>query len=82
MHAHQFWWAWTLRFRRYSYSQKRQICIHTNFGGCDFSGFGDIATSAIVHGHQKIQLFRIGMHISFAIHAALVRVSVRVGLKS
>ena len=59
-----------------------QICIHTNFGGCDFSGFGDIATSAIVHGHQKIQLFRIGMHISFAIHAALVRVSVRVGLKS
>ena len=40
--------------------------IHTNFGGCGFSGFGDIATFKngqispsthglyIVHGHQKI----------------------------
>ena len=45
--------------------------MYTNFGGCDFSGFGDIATFkngqffpfdpwAIVHGHQKIQLLRIG----------------------
>ena len=44
--------------------------IHTNFGGCDFSGFGDIATfkngqfslstHGLVHGHQKIQLLRIG----------------------
>ena len=41
-------------------------CIHTNFGGCSLSGFGDIATFKncqiflsdhglyIVHGHQKI----------------------------
>ena len=40
--------------------------MHTNFGGCDFFGFGDIATFKngqislsdhglyIVHGHQKI----------------------------
>ena len=44
-------------------------CINTNFGGCDLSGFGDIATfkngqfslsTLIVHGHQKIQLLRIG----------------------
>ena len=40
--------------------------MHTNFGGCDLSGFGDIATFQngqisllghglyIVHGHQKI----------------------------
>ena len=31
-------------------------CMHTNFGGCAFSGFGDIATfknGQIVHGHQK-----------------------------
>ena len=40
--------------------------IHTNFGECDLSGFGDIATFKngqfsllthglyIVHGHQKI----------------------------
>ena len=48
--------------------------MYTNFGGCDLSGFGDIATFkngqfslsilvgpwAIVHGHQKIQLLRIG----------------------
>ena len=35
--------------------------MHTNFGGCDFSGFGDIATfkndqislSTHVYGHQK-----------------------------
>ena len=23
MHVHQFWWAWSLWFRRYCYSQKR-----------------------------------------------------------
>ena len=40
--------------------------IHINFGGCDLSGFGDIATfkngqfSLSTHGHQKIQLLRIG----------------------
>ena len=77
MHAHQFWWAWPLRFRRYCYFQKRakfhflpmdyspwssknlmdrnwlkkfmQVGVdvtymHTNFGGCGLSGFGDIAT--------------------------------------
>ena len=38
--------------------------IHTNFGGCNLSGFGDIANfknSHIFHGHQKIQLLRIGL---------------------
>ena len=40
--------------------------IHTNFGGHDLSGFGDIATfkngqfSLSTHGHHKIQLLRIG----------------------
>ena len=40
-------------------------CMHTDFGGCDLSGFGDIATFkkqpnfpfdpwTIVHGRQKI----------------------------
>ena len=39
-------------------------CMHTNFGGCGLSGFGDIATfkngqislsdHGIVHGQQKI----------------------------
>ena len=39
--------------------------MHTNFGGCDFFGFGDMATIqkrpnfpfgawTIVHGHRKI----------------------------
>ena len=38
--------------------------MYTNFGGCDFSGFGDIATfkngqfslstHGLVHGHEKI----------------------------
>ena len=50
--------------------------IHTNFGGCDLSGFGDIATFkkqpnfpfdpwTIVHGRQKIQLIGIGSKNSF-----------------
>ena len=37
--------------------------MYTNFGGCNLSSFGDIATfknGHIVHGHQKIQLLRIG----------------------
>ena len=77
VYVHQFWWAWSLRFRRYGYlsktakfpfrpmdyspwSSKNLIdrnwlikimqvgvdvtCMHTNFGGRDLSGFGDIAT--------------------------------------
>ena len=44
--------------------------IHTNFGERDLSGFRDTATfknsqfslstHGLVHGHQKIQLLRIG----------------------
>ena len=45
--------------------------MHTNFGDCDLSGFGDMATFqkrpnfpfdpwTIVHGHRKIQLIGIG----------------------
>ena len=45
--------------------------IHTSFGGCDPSGFGDMATFqkrpnfpfvawTIVHGHGNIQLIGIG----------------------
>ena len=39
--------------------------IHTNFGGCNLSGFEDIANFKnghihVVHGHQKIQLLKIG----------------------
>ena len=46
-------------------------CMHTSFGGCGFSSFGDMATFqkqpnfpfgawTIVHCHQKIQLIGIG----------------------
>ena len=38
--------------------------IHTNFGGCNLSGFGDITNlknGHIFHGHQKIHLLRIGL---------------------
>ena len=74
VHVHQFWWVWSLRFRRYSYLSKTakfpfrgmdyspwswknlidwnrlkkfmQVgidvkCMHTDFGGCGLSGFGD-----------------------------------------
>ena len=102
MHAHQFWWVWSLRFRRFCYlsktakfpfrpmdyspwSSKNLIdrnrlkkimlvgvnikCMHTSFGGCGLSGFGDIATFqkrpnfpfgpwTIVHGHQKNLIYR------------------------
>ena len=98
VHAHQFWWAWLLQFRRYGYLSKMAkfpfrgmdyspwssknlinqnrpkkfmllgidvMCMYTSFGGCGFSGFGDMATFqkwpnfpfgawTIVHGHQKI----------------------------
>ena len=98
VHAHQFRWAWPLQFLRYGYlsktakfpfwgmdyspwSWKNSInrnqlkkfkqpgvnvtCMHTSFGGCDLSGFWDMATFqkqpnfpygawTIVHGHGKI----------------------------
>ena len=74
VHVHQFWWAWSLQFRRYGYlsktakfpfrgmnyspwSSKNLInrnrlkkfmqvgvdvkCMHTDFGGCGLSSFGD-----------------------------------------
>ena len=86
VHVHQFWWAWSLRFRRYGYLSKTakfhfrdmdyspwssknlndwnrlkkfmQVgidvkCMHTNFGGCGLSGFGD-KISLIVHKNGKI----------------------------
>ena len=34
MHAHQFWWAWSLRFRRYSYLSKT---AKFPFRGMDYS---------------------------------------------
>ena len=46
MYTHQFWWVWSLQFRRYCYLQKRP-----NFP------FG---AWTIVHGHQKIQSIGIG----------------------
>ena len=46
-------------------------CMHTNFGGCGFSGFGDktsfrIWPNFIVHGSEKIELNRISskIHVS------------------
>ena len=41
IHAHHFWWAWLLWFRRYCYLQKRSISPFDPW--------------TIVHGHQKIQ---------------------------
>ena len=57
-------WNWLKKFRQVGIDV---TCMYTNFGGCGFSGFGDIATLKndqislsdhglynIVHGHQKI----------------------------
>ena len=65
--AHQFWWVWSLRFQRNQLKKFMQVgidvkCMHTDFGGYDLSGFGDMATLqkrpnfpfgawTIVHGH-------------------------------
>ena len=35
-----------------------EVCMHTNFGGRDFSGFGDIATSK----NHQISLLDHGLH--------------------
>ena len=49
-------------------------CMHTDFGGHDLSGFGDIATfkngqisflsMAIVHGHQKFNALKLAQKIN------------------
>ena len=44
MYTHQFWWVWSLRFRRYCYLQKRP-----NF---------PFRAWTIVHGHQKNLIYR------------------------
>ena len=54
---------WLKKFMQIGMNVK---CMYTNFGGCDYSGFGDIATfkngqiSLSDHGHQKIQSIGIG----------------------
>ena len=50
VHVHQFWWAWSLRFRKYGYLSKTAKFL---FRGMDY----------IVHGHQKIELIGIGSKI-------------------
>ena len=54
MYVHQFWGAWSFRFRRYCHLQKRP-----NFP------FG---AWTIVHGHQKIQSIGIGSKNVKCIH--------------
>ena len=55
-------WNWLKKFMLVGIDV---TCMHTSFGGCDPSGFGDMATFqkcpnfpfgawTIVHGHQKI----------------------------
>ena len=55
-------WNWLKKFMQIGIDV---TCMHTDFGGCDLSGFGDTATLkkrpnfpfgawTIVHGHQKI----------------------------
>ena len=64
-------WNWLKKFMQVGVDVK---CMHTNFGGCDLSSFGDIATLKFgqislsdhgpspwsVHGSEKIELTRIG----------------------
>ena len=51
-------WNWLKKFIQVGIDV---TCIYTDFGGCDLSGFEDIATPnfpfnpwTIVHGHKKI----------------------------
>ena len=55
-------WNWLNKFKQVGIDVK---FMHTNFGGCGLSGFGDIATFkkkpnspfqpwTIVHGHRNI----------------------------
>ena len=69
-------WSWKNSIDRNRLKKFMQLgvdvtCMHTNFGGRDPSGFGDMATFqkrpkipfgawTIVHGHGKIQSIGIG----------------------
>ena len=70
-------WSWKNSIDRNRLKKFMQVgidvtCMHTNFGGCGDSAFGDIATFqkrpnfpfeawTIVHGHGKIQSIGIGL---------------------
>ena len=69
-------WSWKNSIDRNRLKKFMQVgvdvtCIHASFGGCESSGFGDMATFqkrpnfpfgawTIVHGHGKIQSIGIG----------------------
>ena len=65
MHLHQFWWAWSLRFRRYGYLSKT---AKFPFWGMDYSPW----SSKILIDQNRLKKFmQVGidvecMHASFS----------------
>ena len=60
IHAHQFWWVWSLRFRRYCYFQKRQISLSDH----------PLSSKNSIDRNQLKKFMQVGvdikcMHISF-----------------
>ena len=64
MHAHQFWWVWLLRFRRYGYLSKT---ANFPFWGMDYSPW---SSENLIDRNQLKILMQVGievmcMHTSF-----------------
>ena len=66
MHAHQFWWAWHLQFRRYCYLKNGQISLL----GHDYSPW---SSKNLIDWNRLKKFMQIGMdvtcmHINFGGH--------------
>ena len=59
MHAHQFWWAWPLRFRRYCYLQKRP-----NFPFDPWTIYSPWSSKNLIDWNRPRKLMQVGIDVT------------------
>ena len=57
VHVHQFWWAWSLRFRRYGYLSKT---AKFPFRGMDYSPW---SSKNLIHRNRLKKFMQVGMDV-------------------
>ena len=59
MHAHQFWWVWSLRFRRYGYLSKT-----TKFPFLTM-GYSPWSSKNLIDWNQLTKFMQVGVDVSY-----------------
>ena len=68
VHVHQFWWAWSLRFRRYGYLSKT---AKFPFRGMDYSPW---SWKNLIDRNRLKKFMQVGIDVNMHVHQVLVGV--------